>query len=216
MEKITVKSLKPADYNPRIMDDATKKALKASMKEFSDISGITWNKTSGNIVTGHHRWSNLLDLYGEENLDFKPLTKSRFAIIDKKSKEDTGFVLRVVEWDDSKEKLANITANNQKLSGEFTADLANVIQDIQISDFDSDFLNEVRFFDITIPNVSINTTSDWDDSEWDSDITKVDSSDADNRDMFDTITITLPKQEDLETIKLKIVSALDGYDAKLK
>lgn len=154
--KLKVSDLKPASYNPRYMDETTKKALKTSMKEFNDISGITWNKTTGNIVTGHHRWENLLDIYGEKNLDFKPLTKTRYAIIDKKSKEDTGFVLRVVEWDEIREKAANVTANNHKLGGTFTDSLNDILEEVKI-EFDEVLFEELRF---DIPTTEINVGVD--------------------------------------------------------
>ena len=43
-KEVTAKDLLPADYNPRKMSDEARAALKRSMEEFDDISGITWNK----------------------------------------------------------------------------------------------------------------------------------------------------------------------------
>ena len=43
---IVPSDLTPADYNPRKMSDSAREALKVSMNEFEDISGITWNRIS--------------------------------------------------------------------------------------------------------------------------------------------------------------------------
>jgi ParB-like chromosome segregation protein Spo0J len=47
--------LKPAPYNPRRIDERAQAGLTASIEQFGDISGITWNKRTGHIVSGHQR-----------------------------------------------------------------------------------------------------------------------------------------------------------------
>lgn len=130
-EKLQPSDLQPASYNPRKMEASAKEALKKSMEEFEDISGITWNKRTKNIVTGHHRWDNLIEYFGQDSLSFKKLTDSRYSIL--ANGEDTDFVLRVVDWDEDKEKAANVAGNSKTLMGEFTVDLDNVLEDIKVS-----------------------------------------------------------------------------------
>jgi hypothetical protein len=163
--KLEPKDLKPASYNPRIMDDSTKLALRKSLEEFSDISGITWNKRTGNIVTGHHRWENILNIYGEDNIVFKLLKSSstnklepRLAITTKDG-EDTGFVVKVVDWSEEKEKAANVAANNYNLAGKFTDGLVDVLMDIS-SYFDSSLFTDLRFDKIEIPAIDIDFGND--------------------------------------------------------
>ena len=45
--------LKPAPYNPRTISEEALKGLGVSLEEFGDISGFTWNKQTGHLVTGH-------------------------------------------------------------------------------------------------------------------------------------------------------------------
>ena len=47
-----ISKIKKAPYNPRRMGKASKEALKKSLETFEDISGITVNKRSGNVVAG--------------------------------------------------------------------------------------------------------------------------------------------------------------------
>ena len=53
-------SIKVAPYNPRKFSKDARKALKKSIEEFSDISGITINQKTGNVVSGNHRWEELV------------------------------------------------------------------------------------------------------------------------------------------------------------
>jgi hypothetical protein len=193
--KIKVQDIAPAKYNPRKMDDKTKKALKASMDQFNDISGITWNRVTGNIVTGHHRWSTLIDLHGEKNLDFKELSTDRYAIQDKKTGNDTGFILRAVEWDKAKEKAANVAANSDKIAGQFTADLKDVLADIENA-FDIDFFEELRLDDLEIPSFIS------DDEGWETDIGEVERTESNLDGIITTIKIECSQEMRSEVFSL--------------
>jgi len=124
----TINDLKPADYNPRIMREKAFKGLKGSLKEFGDISGIVWNKRSGNLVAGHQRVQALKsvnakivkDSGGEAYLEH-PETEERYWI-------------RVVDWDLHKEKSANVTANNPEISGNWSDDIGQVLDEINIDE----------------------------------------------------------------------------------
>ena len=96
IQKIPVKKIKHAKYNPRKNlkpGDAEYEKLKLSIKEFGYVEPIIWNKRSGNIVGGHQRFKVLTQL-GEKEVDCV-----------------------VVDMDDEKEKALNIALN--KVSGDW-------------------------------------------------------------------------------------------------
>lgn len=121
-----IKDLRPAPYNPRMMKEKAKKGLKASLKEFGDLSGITFNRQTGNLVTGHHRLEELKAEYGDRleligaGDDWSLLTPT-----------GNRFKVRVVEWDKTKEMAANITANNTQIQGRFTDELQPLLWKIK-------------------------------------------------------------------------------------
>ena len=130
LKVIDTKAIKKAPYNPRSMGAATKQALKASLTQFEDISGIVVNSRTGNLVAGNHRWEQLCGIHGESKLTIEALGDSGFHQI-LGSGKFTGFIMRVVDWPIEKEKAANIAANSPLISGEFTSGLQQVISDIQ-------------------------------------------------------------------------------------
>ena len=109
MEIITKKlsELKPAPWNPRYISDEAKAGLAASIKEFDIVEPIIWNKQSGHIVGGHQRFEVL------------------------KERGDTLTDVVVVDLSEEKEKALNITLNNQNITGDFTAGLELVLNDIK-------------------------------------------------------------------------------------
>jgi len=194
-KSVTPQDLIPADYNPRSMDDDSKKALKKSMDEFNDISGITWNKVTGNIVTGHHRWNHLCDIYGLDNLVFKHLTGDKHLILAQEG-EDTGYILRVVEWDKSKEKAANITANSPKVEGIFTVDLQDVLDDLKL-DINSDLFSELRLDELTD---SLNSPDD--EGSWETDIEAVENVDSNLDGIITTIKVECAQEMRSDVFKI--------------
>lgn len=53
-----IKDLKAAGYNPRKISDKHLAMMKKSMVEFGDLSGIIFNRRTGNLVGGHQRVKN--------------------------------------------------------------------------------------------------------------------------------------------------------------
>lgn len=102
--------LKPAPYNPREIPDEAFAGLGESLKSFGDISGIVFNRRSGNLVSGHQRVKVLVEKYG--NLKIKA---GRIET------PDGSFPVRYVDWDVKTERAANIAANSPLLAGDFTA-----------------------------------------------------------------------------------------------
>lgn len=111
-------TLRFADYNPRIANEHFDNTLDASMSQFGDISGITNNMLTGNMVTGHQRVRKLQHRYGA---GAKIFVEQRFAEPDQYGTVAIGFVgvegttvrfaYREVMWDEGTEKAANIAAN---------------------------------------------------------------------------------------------------------
>ncbi len=126
---VSTKDIRPAPYNPRFMSEESRKGLSKSIERFGDLSGITWNKKTKNLVTGHQRWAELNAKF--DDLQLKPTRVGYFDIISKKS-GPTGFDIRIVDWDRQTEAAANVTANNTYIQGEFdTESLQKALVDIQ-------------------------------------------------------------------------------------
>lgn len=106
--------LKAAEYNPRVIKDEAFTGLKISLDQFGGISGIVFNKRTGNLVAGHQRVKALIDQYG--NLEIIKISEDEGKI-----ELLTGdvFKVRFVNWDEKKEKAANIAANSETITGEF-------------------------------------------------------------------------------------------------
>lgn len=98
IEKISIDKIKPAEYNPRLdlqPGDEKYEHIKNSIESFGYIDPIIWNKTTGNLVGGHQRYKILKQL-GYTEIE---------AVI--------------VEFDEDKEKAANMAVN--KASGDWDA-----------------------------------------------------------------------------------------------
>ncbi|MCK9570082.1 hypothetical protein M0R72_14155 [Candidatus Pacearchaeota archaeon] len=126
-----VKDLKPAGYNPRKISKEKLSALKKSLGEFGDLSGIVFNTRTKTLIGGHQRTRNLDPSW--------PIIKEPQT--DKTGTTATGYVetpygrltYREVDWPDSKEKQANIAAN--KHGGEFDEILLkDLLEEIKLED----------------------------------------------------------------------------------
>jgi len=118
-----VKDLKPAGYNPRKISPEKLAALKKSLEEFGDLSGIVFNVRTQTVIGGHQRVKNM-------DPSWKIIKKPR---TDKTGTTAAGYVetphgrltYREVDWPEIKEKQANIAANQH--GGEFDDDLLNIL-----------------------------------------------------------------------------------------
>jgi len=141
--EIKLIDLKDADYNPRVISEEALKGLEFSLDTFGDISGIVYNRKTGNIVCGHQRKKALIAKYGSDLQ----------VIVSEDSDEGhillpTGekFKVRFVDWDIEKERAANIVANTPTIQGQFTADVQDLLQQIQVDT--PDVFQETRLFDL--------------------------------------------------------------------
>ena len=129
---VTVGDLKPAPYNPRVIDDAALAVLGQSMKDLGDCSGIVVNVRSGNTIVGGHQRAKHLD-------PAWPITREPVA-------DSTGTValghvetpfgrwaVRFVDWPAEKERRANLAAN--QIGGEWdTTALEAMLRDMPDAD----------------------------------------------------------------------------------
>ena len=134
-----ISDLKPAAYNPRFITDEALAGLKRSVEEFGDLSGITWNQRTGHLVTGHQRVKALTKRYGPDlaiNGDWL------------ETPDGERFRVRVVDWDETTEKAANVAANNHLIAGDFTDDLQGIIDELQ--DEIPDLVEDLRFEELEV------------------------------------------------------------------
>jgi len=121
--KKNINELIKAEYNPRRMSIATRKALKRSIEKFGYVEPIVWNVRTGRVVGGNQRLNALKEL-GFETVD-------------------------VVEVDlnEEEEKQLNLALN--KISGEWDeALLRTVIEsilntDIEVTGFTQEEIDEL-------------------------------------------------------------------------
>jgi len=128
--ELTKDMIKPAPYNPRIITDDEFKGLKRSINSFGDISGITFNKRTGNLVTGHHRYKALAEKFPK--ITFVHIGGELYRI--ENDGVPTGYDIRVVDWEDHKEVAANIAANSHTIAGSFdTETLSTLMAEVKIN-----------------------------------------------------------------------------------
>lgn len=121
MASRTIKSLadlRPAPYNPREISKEALEGLGHSLDQFGDISGIVWNKRTGHLVAGHQRVEALRAAEAE--------WKNGALVVGQKK-----YPVRIVDWDRAKERAANVAANNQFLTGEFTDSLEGLLAELK-------------------------------------------------------------------------------------
>ena len=138
-------ALKPNPRNPRTITEKKLQALHRSMLEFGDISGIVFNRRTGNLCGGHQRGKNLPeDAEVTITKSYKKPTKTGTVAV--------GFILldgemwnyREVDWSPAKEKAAMLAAN--KNAGDW--DLPGVSEIMKdLSSFDVDFDLDLTMFD---------------------------------------------------------------------
>jgi hypothetical protein len=118
----SLEDLKPCPRNPRVITKEAKNGLKYSVDEFGDLSGITWNKRFGELVCGHQRVGVLRELGAKFITDEVHGQWIEFG--------DERFDIRVVDWPRTRHDAAMMAANNQEIAGDWTADVASLLDDV--------------------------------------------------------------------------------------
>lgn len=116
IQKLSIKKLKPAKYNPRKdlkPGDPEYEKLKRSIDEFDLVEPLVWNKRTGNLVGGHQRLKILIE------------------------RGDTECDVSVVDFSEAKEKALNVALN--KISGDWdTLKLHDLFLNLEELDIDLD------------------------------------------------------------------------------
>lgn len=141
----TAAELRSSGYNPRTITSQQLDSLKQAMKEFGDLGGIVFNRSTGRLVSGHQRGKNLdptWTIVKEEIADSKGTVAHGYV-----DTPDGRFSYREVAWDETREIAANIAANQQ--GGDFDYDLlAELTQRINAED--SSLVDLLGFDDLTL------------------------------------------------------------------
>lgn len=137
METKNINDLTPNVKNPRTISKHDYAALKKSIQEFGDLSGIVFNVTTQRLVGGHQRTTSFKDLAGEKNIVItqrfdQPNAFGTIAVGYLTYKGEF-FSYREVQWPEPRELAANIAAN--RIQGQFDVDLlAEVTNEIKQAD----------------------------------------------------------------------------------
>lgn len=114
--------------NPRKISGDAQQALGNSLERFGDLSGIVFNVRTGELVTGHRRIDQIRANWGDFDIKVLDAEHELGAI---EVDAEHYFPVRVVDWTAAKQRAANVTANNFKLQGRFTGDLANYLLEVE-------------------------------------------------------------------------------------
>jgi DNA modification methylase len=110
--KVPIAALAPDAKNPRKMSDDARAGLAVSLETFGALD-IVFNDTTSEIVSGHQRVAALKAAGATEFV--------RDGDVGYISHPKTGerFPVRFVRWTETKQRMANLVANNPEIQGEF-------------------------------------------------------------------------------------------------
>ena len=183
IEKISIDSLVPADYNPRKISDKDYTNLKNSIDEFGIVSPIIINLSDNTIISGHQRFD---VLYYENNVSDLYLIKLG----------DIGWVFTETDLkikDKNYEKTLNLALN--RIHGEFDEDKLNEVL-VELEELNLDYLTgfDLEFDDIDYDFI---TRIDEEDEE-DEIIEELIDDDVYDDEIIEEITDNNIKEEDIE------------------
>jgi len=124
MIRLPIATLAADPKNPRKMDDSARAGLAISLETFGPLD-ITFNDDTGELVSGHQRiaalkaaGATMVWRDGDAGYIEHPTTHERFPV-------------RFVRWDETKQRMANLVANNPALQGEFTEDALTRLKSLE-------------------------------------------------------------------------------------
>jgi DNA modification methylase len=130
---LPIATLAPDPKNPRRMSDDARRGLAVSLETFGPLD-IVFNDTTGELVSGHQRVAELrtagattVERDGDVGVIVHPKTGDRFPV-------------RFVRWDATKQRMANLSANNPALAGEFTEETIDQVRALE----DEALFNELQ------------------------------------------------------------------------
>jgi hypothetical protein len=124
IETKAIEELVPAPYNPRTIDQEALAGLQASVERFGLVEPVVWNRRTGSVVGGHQR----LKVLQADGGDIHGSCGCRPPEIE--------------------EKALNVALNNPAIAGEFTADIHQLLAEINAAmpelskDLRFDFLDD--------------------------------------------------------------------------
>lgn len=110
-----ISDLNPNPKNPRKITKEGLAGLKESLRKFGELSGVVFNRTTGQLVGGHQR----VQIFQEQNPEIIMIDSDTGYF----EYEGHNFTYREVDWTEAKEYQANLTANNPNISGIFDLQL---------------------------------------------------------------------------------------------
>ena len=154
-EQITVRrsDIHAAPYNPRKITPEAAKLLKDNLKRVGLLGGIVWNRTTGNIVSGHQKVAQMdaINRYDPSNPD-----------------TDYEFRVEVVDFDEKTEKEQNLFMNNRNAQGEYDDDLLRQMVagiDYSYAGFDDFDLQLLGLLDQDGPQIPQYADTEWRESQ---------------------------------------------------
>ncbi len=128
-------------WNPRTIDAQGEHALKTSLKEFGDLSGIVVNKDN-TIIAGNQRVRMLREMYGDLRIE-------RDVI---KLPDGKEIKIRRVDWEEKRAQMASIAANSELVAGKFTPKVKELAQ--ELAAFDPATTEALRLCEIEVETVA--------------------------------------------------------------
>lgn len=131
---ISIEHLKPWTRNPRAISPAAAEGLKVSLDEFGDLGGIVFNVRLQSLVGGHQR-TKILPADAAIEIERRYDEPTRTGTVAEGSIIINGerFKYREVDWSEERHAAGNIAANSPKISGDFTANLGVLLDELNQS-----------------------------------------------------------------------------------
>jgi hypothetical protein len=128
----TITDLKADERNPRTITPEAADGLQKSIAEFGDLSSIVFSTVTGRLVAGHQRVDQLKQKYGDQLRVHPPQGGTDRGYI--RCPNGDVFAVRFVDWDEDRARMANVTANNQFIAGEFSDDIGDLLKELAAQD----------------------------------------------------------------------------------
>lgn len=143
----TAADLRGSGYNPRTISNEKLTMLKSAMKEYGDLGGIVFNRKTGRLISGHQRGKNLDKSWPIIKQDHTDATGT--VAIGYIETPEGKFSYREVAWDETKERAANIAANqhggmfDDELLAQLLQELNDCGYDMSLTGFDEQELKDL-------------------------------------------------------------------------
>jgi ParB-like chromosome segregation protein Spo0J len=123
--RLPIDALKADPNNARRISDDSLRGLEVSVDTFGDLSGIVWNDRLQALVCGHQRKQALKKAGATEWV-----RKGDEAFI-RHPKTGEIFPIRIVDWDETKHRMAQLVANNPHIQGTYTEDAVEQMGELE-------------------------------------------------------------------------------------